>query len=280
MKHYWNTLIVLIVFLTAGCSEDDSAKVEPPPPATPGQPNTPGQPTTPQQPSNPPATHFVGPSHAIKKLQDIASQLAAGNVVEVEGNAEYVGGIVFNVSGTAQSPIIIRGKVVDGKRPVIKQGPNSRIIEVNGSNIILEGFEIVGQPNETTRAGVGVYADNITIRDCIIHDCRNGILGYGLGTGDVLVEYCEIYNCGGEKNADFDFAHQIYMATDEVAHPNAVFRLQHSYIHSAKGGNNVKSRSGRNEIYYNWIEGARYHGLEMIGPDRADNGAMTEDLKR
>jgi hypothetical protein len=59
-----------------------------------------------------------------------------------------------------------------------------------------------------------------------------------------------------------------------------VFRLQHNYIHSAKGGNNVKTRSGRNEIYYNWIEGARYHDIELIGPDLADNDNMTEDSKR
>ena len=228
----------------------------------------------------PEATHRVGPSHPIKKLQDVASQLKPGDVVEVEGNTEYVGGIVFAVNGTTEKPIIIRGKSVNGKRPVIRQGPNTRIIEMNGANTVLGGFEIVGNPDETTRAGVGVYANNIVIRNCIIHDCRNGILGYGNLTGNVLVEYCEIYHCGGEPKPGFDFAHQIYMATDEVAHPNAVFRLQHSYIHSGKGGNNVKTRSGRNEIYYNWIEGARYHALELIGPDLDDNDNMAEDTKR
>ncbi|MCP4711612.1 MAG: hypothetical protein GY869_23585, partial [Planctomycetes bacterium] len=43
--------------------------------------------------------------------------------------------------------------------------------------------------------------------------------------------------------------------------------MQHCYIHDANGGNNIKSRSERNEIYYNWIEGAYYHELELIGPD-------------
>ncbi len=50
-------------------------------------------------------------------------------------------------------------------------------------------------------------------------------------------------------------AHQIYMATDESAHPGSVFRMQFCYMHDGAGGNNVKSRSERNEIYYNWIEG-------------------------
>ena len=61
--------------------------------------------------------------------------------------------------------------------------------------------------------------------------------------------------------------HQIYMTTDQVAYPGSVFRMQHCFLHDAKGGNNVKSRSERNEIYYNWIEGAYYHELELIGPD-------------
>lgn len=274
MKYILSIVIILSVLIFPSCSDDESTEAQPEPPA-PQQP-VPSPPNTPQ----PDATHFVGPSHTAKKLQDVASQLKPGDVVEVEGNVEYVGGIVFNISGTTDKPIIIRGKIVNGKRPVIKQGPENRIIVMNGANTVLDGFEIVGQPDETTRAGVGVYANNITIRNCIIHDCRNGILGYGSLTGNVLVEYCEIYNCGGEPKPGFDFAHQIYMATDEVAHPNAVFRLQHSYVHDAKGGNNVKTRSGRNEIYYNWIEGARYHGIELIGPDLDDNDAMSENTKR
>jgi hypothetical protein len=57
------------------------------------------------------------------------------------------------------------------------------------------------------------------------------------------------------------------MSTDQVNRPGSVFRMQHCYIHDANGGNNVKSRSERNEIYYNWLEGAYYHELELIGPD-------------
>jgi hypothetical protein len=45
--------------------------------------------------------------------------------------------------------------------------------------------------------------------------------------------------------------------------------MQFSWVHDGTGGNNVKSRAERNEIYYNWIEGAVYHELELIGPDPA-----------
>jgi hypothetical protein len=66
------------------------------------------------------------------------------------------------------------------------------------------------------------------------------------------------------------------MATDQYAYPGAVFRMQYCYVHDGNGGNNVKSRAERNEIYYNWIEGAYYHDLELIGPD-GDDGLSRED---
>jgi Right handed beta helix region len=256
----------ILSLLFVSCSKDDAESTTPVTPPFDGP--------------SAPATHFVGPTRTFKTLQEVADQLKPGDIVDVDGDHEYAGGITLSESGTADKPITIRGVKVNGKRPVIKQGPKDRIIVVDGSYTILDGLEVIGKPDETTQAGMGVYGNNIVIRDCIIHDCRNAVLGYGSGTGNVLVEYCEIYNCGGEPKGNLDFAHQIYMATDEVQYPNAVFRLQHCYIHDAKGGNNVKTRSGRNEIYYNWIEGARYHAIELIGPDLDDNDEMTETTKR
>jgi hypothetical protein len=71
------------------------------------------------------------------------------------------------------------------------------------------------------------------------------------------------------------------MATDEVAFPGSVFRMQHCWVHDGNGGNGVKSRAERNEIYYNWIEGSYYHELELIGPDPwgAADG-WTEEMAR
>ena len=43
--------------------------------------------------------------------------------------------------------------------------------------------------------------------------------------------------------------------------------MRFSYVHDANGGNSVKSRAARNEIHYNWIEGALYHELDLIGAE-------------
>jgi hypothetical protein len=103
----------------------------------------------------------------------------------------------------------------------------------------------------------------VLIRDAWIHDCPDhGVLGADQDSGSLSIEYSEISHSGsGTQN------HTIYMATDEVAYAGAVFRLRHSWVHSANGGNLIKSRAERNEIHYNWLEGGFFHELELIGPD-------------
>ncbi len=39
----------------------------------------------------------------------------------------------------------------------------------------------------------------------------------------------------------------------------------------------MKSRAERNEIYFNWVEGGRYHELELIGADGQAPGLARED---
>lgn len=212
-------------------------------------------------------TYQVGPSRTNKNLGAVANSLKAGDVVEVDGNATYPAAS-FSKSGTAASKITIRGVKVAGKRPIISGGTNT--IEASADHYVFEGLELTGG---TSRCFFH-HADDITIRDTVIHDCpKQGILGADNDSGSMTLEYSEVYACG-----DGDRSHQIYMATDEVAHPGSVFRMQFCYVHDGNGGNNVKSRAERNEIYYNWVEGALYHELELIGPD--PEGGVAANLKR
>jgi hypothetical protein len=208
------------------------------------------------------ATYQVGPTRPHANLQSVAPLLAPGDLVEVDGDRTYPGGVVFDNAGAPGNPVVIRGLRVNNRRPHIQGGADG--VRFEGDHYVFEGFELTGTttPVNTFRVIFNV-ADDVTIRDTVVHDCpRHGILGADQFSGDLTLEYVEVYRCGsGTGN------HQIYAATDNTRHPNAVFRMRYSYIHDGLGGNNVKTRAGRNEIYYNWVEGAFYHELELIGAD-------------
>lgn len=211
------------------------------------------------------ATYQVGPTRTYKDLGSVAGRLNPGDVVEVDGNATYPGNVTFSRSGTASSPIIIRGKPVNGKRPVISGGTNT--IQASGDHYVFEQLDITGGSSRCFFH----HAHNITLRNSIIHDCpQHGILGADDDSGSLFMEHCEVHSCGEGTQK-----HQIYMATDQSTHPGSVFRMDHCYVHDARGGNNVKSRAERNEIRYNWIEGGTYRELELIGP--ATSSSIRED---
>ena len=60
-------------------------------------------------------------------------------------------------------------------------------------------------------------------------------------------------------------------------YPGHVFRMEHSFVHDSNGGNSVKSRAERNEIYCNWIENPVYHVIDIVEPDGQKLGLARED---
>jgi hypothetical protein len=217
------------------------------------------------------ATYRVGTSTDadFRQLSELPA-LGPGDLVEIEGDLDYTGGVVFDFAwdGTAAMPVTIRGLATGASRPRIVGGMNT--IELQGDHYVLENLDISGG----ARRCVFHHADDITLRDSVVHDCaRQGILGADNDSGSLTLERVEVHHAGGGTQD-----HQIYMATDELAHPGSVFRMIGCWIHDANGGNNVKSRAERNEIRFNWIEGAYYHELELIGPDPA--GGVPEDTAR
>src|SRR5918911_4447007 len=217
------------------------------------------------------ATYQVGPSRTYKKLQDVAPILAPGDLVEVDGNATYPGDLIFTRPGTAANKITIRGLRVNGLRPVISGGTNTVEFRLS-HHYVFEGFDVTGG----SFRGIYHHAHDITLRDTVVHDCpAHGILGADTGSGSLLMEYVEVYHCGSGTGQ-----HPVYMATDEFAHPGSVFRMQFCYLHDQNGGNNIKSRAERNEIYYNWVSGGFYGEIELIGPDPKGNRNVSTDTKR
>lgn len=213
-------------------------------------------------------TYEVGPNKPNKQISDVAARLQPGDVVEVQGDATY-STVELESAGTAARPITLRGVRVNGKRPVVSGGENT--ILVLGDHTVIEGFEIT----KGAESCVAHRADGTVLRDVVVHDCpRHGVLGTDSDSGSILMEYVEVYRSGGD-DPDRSLAHSVYIATDEKVHPGSVFRMQHCYVHDANGGNSVKSRAERNEIYANWLEGAQYHELELVGPDDDSGDRVT-----
>jgi hypothetical protein len=200
-------------------------------------------------------TYEVGPGQTYEELAALPA-LESGDLVLLTGNRTYAP-FAFWDDGAPGDPVTIRGVRVDGHRPVISGGTNT--IEAGGDHYVFEGLELTGGSSRCFFH----HAHDIVLRDSLVRDCpHQGILGADNDSGSLLLEFVEVRRCGqGTQN------HQIYMATDEVAHPGAVFRMRHCWVHSGNGGNGVKTRAERNEIYYNRIEGSYYHELELIGPD-------------
>jgi len=204
-------------------------------------------------------TYHVGPERTYQTLQEVTHLLEPGDKVEVAGDATYPGDVTLTKSGTAEHPITVRGLRRNGRRPVISGGEiGVHFAEAN--YYVFEGFEI----EHASARGIRHRGAFNVIRDTYVHDCPDqGILGSDTMSGSLTLEYVEVARCGGPPGG-----HQIYVSTDPVAFPGAVFRMQHCYIHDASWGNAVKTRCERNEIYYNWVESNSLRALVLIGRDQ------------
>ena len=212
-------------------------------------------------------TYQVGPGRTYPDLQSLAPLLRPGDRVEVDGGVIYRGGLVLRAPGARGAPIVISGKRERGKRPVIAGGASA--VEVAGDHYVLEGLEITGGSHRC----LFHHADDLTVRDTVVHDCpEHGVLGADDGAGSLTLSYVEVHHAGRGSGA-----HPIYVASDEEEHPGSVFRMEHCFVHDTTGGNSVKSRAERNEIYASWIESGPYHALELVGPDGASRKHARED---
>ena len=225
------------------------------------------------------ATYTVGPPGSgaqYVQLDDVFEQrnLAPGDIVSVRGGATYAGGIVVEEDdgGAAGNPVTIRWDRAGGSRPVLQGGAHTIKFE-QSNHVVFEGFEVSGGSSTC----VFYEANDVTVRDAVVHDCpAHGILGADRNSGSFTLEYSEIFDAGEGTNK-----HPMYIQSDEVAYPNAVFRMRYNYVHDGNGGNLLKSRHQRSEIHYNWFEGGAYQELELIGPDcETQHPDWDADLKR
>jgi hypothetical protein len=205
----------------------------------------------------------VGPTRPHKTLQEVAKLLKPGDTVMVDGAENYPGNVSLDAEGApGDGVIVIRGLAVSGTMPTISGG--LFVMRVRGSHYLIQGFNLTA--DVTTRRVFYNVADDVTLRDSAVFDLLSPGVVTGISgsdtSGSLTLDHDEVWGCGNGL-----YAHQIYVGSSLTKYPQALFTMRHCYVHGGRGGNAVKSRTTRNLIEYNWIEGAMYHDLDLDGPD-------------
>ncbi len=231
------------------------------------------------------ATYEVGPGKTYQAIGQVPwTSLKPGDKVLIYyKDTPYHEKWAIDRAGTSENPIVIQGvpgpegqlPVIDGKDAVTGKGLNfwseeRGIINIGGSNvgdqwpqyIVIENLDIRnarppynfsddhGSIRTYSSNAAAIYiieGDNITVRNCIIHQCGNGIFA-SHAAGSVLIEYCHIFDNGIEGSY---YQHNVYTETRSI-----VYQFNHfGPLRAGCGGNNLKDRSAGTVIRYNWIEG-------------------------
>jgi hypothetical protein len=202
----------------------------------------------------------VGPGQPHRELDEIAGQLVAGDVIELQPGVLYAP-VEFRRAGLPQAPIIVRAASGPGPRPAIVGGAVT--LSFRGAHHYrLIGVEVRGGSEVCVRH----EANDGVIERSRIHDCaRHGVLGADLNSGGLRITASEVHDAGGQPPGE-NLKHPIYVATDRDRYPGAVLRVERSFLHDF-GGNGIKSRAERVELYQNWIEAGTggIYSIELNG---------------
>ncbi|MEJ7608644.1 MAG: right-handed parallel beta-helix repeat-containing protein [Bryobacteraceae bacterium] len=236
------------------------------------------------------ATYEVGPGKPLSSLGEVpwATLQPGDKVLLYYRSAPYKEKFVICRQGTQAAPILIRGvkgpngelPIVDGAGAVTVPGVNywseSRgVIKVGGANIpadttpryiTIENLDIrSARSNYSFTADDGsvqaysanaspIYiekGENITIRNCRIHDGGNGLFvasSDAVPSKDILIERNYLYDNG---NSGSIYEHNTYTAAIRIT-------FQYNRLEALRpgaSGNNLKDRSAGLVVRYNWIEG-------------------------
>jgi len=255
------------------------------------------------------ATYEVGPGHPYAAIGEVPwESLLPDDLVLIHWRSSpYREKWVIGRSGAPGAPITVRGvpgpngerPVIDGNgaltRPALDYWNEDRgLIKVGGSSvpsdpmpghIVIEGLEVrSARPPYTftdDSGSPGAYLDNaacihvergenVTIRDCELQDCGNGLF---VSSSDshvsrrILVEGNYIHDNGIDGSI---YHHNNYTAALGIT-------FQHNRFGPLRPGclgNNLKDRSGGLTIRYNWIEGANRQ-LDLV--DAEDSALIRSD---
>jgi hypothetical protein len=242
--------------------------------------------------------HHVGPGQAYASIGAVPwATLQPGDQIFIHWRpTPYAEKWVLCRQGTQAQPIAVRGVLgPNGERPVITGdgavtapglnywNEDRGVLKIGGANtpadltpawITVENLEIRsarpgftftddgGTPGANYLSNASaIYIEkgsNLTIRNCVFHDCGNGFF-CASGTSDLLVEKCHIYDNGISGSI---FEHNNYTEANGITFQFNRF----GPLRSGCPGNNLKDRSAGCIVRYNWIEGGNRQ-LDLVDSD-------------
>ncbi|MCP5523040.1 MAG: hypothetical protein H7A46_16005 [Verrucomicrobiales bacterium] len=170
-------------------------------------------------------------------------RLTVRGVGEPAGNRVPLSGRGFDYSGRGRTP-----------RAMVQ-------FNAGADGCVLEGFDLSGAHNESHN-GAGVrlnQANQVTVRDCVIHHNDMGIMSNGNGTPhaavDQSIERCLVHSNGDP--ADPGYNHNLYLGGTSVT-------LLGCEVHSSLTGHNVKSRAHRTTVLVCFIHDAANREFDLV----------------
>jgi hypothetical protein len=236
------------------------------------------------------ASYEVGPSTQFNNISEVPLEsLKAGDTVLIHWRAEsYKEKIAISGQGSADAPITIRGvagpkgelPVIDGDgattrkqlnfwgdvRALIRIGVAKDTPNKIPQHIVIENLDIRngrppfkftaadGSEKVYARRAAGIHierAEHVTIRNCVLHDCGNGLFissGDDSVTRDVLIEGNHIFDNG---NILSGYEHNAYTEAIDI-----MYQFNHfGPLRKGCPGINLKDRSAGLIVRCNWIDG-------------------------
>jgi hypothetical protein len=251
------------------------------------------------------ATYEVGPGRALTAIAQVPwANLQPGDMVLIYWRSTpYKEKWVICLQGTANAPITIRGipnsngdlPVIDGNgattptnlnfpgdaRSVIKIGYANVPSDTLPKFIVIENLEIrsahpdyqftdeFGATGTYSSAASSIYVEkgeNITVRNCKLHDSANGFFVASsdtLASRNILVEGNYIF---GNGIVGSGFQHNNYTAAIGITFQYNRFGA----MRAGANGNALKDRSAGLIVRYNWIE----HGNRQLDLVEGDDSVL------
>jgi hypothetical protein len=199
----------------------------------------------------------VGPTRALTRVSYGVAAASDGDIIEIDS------GTYITSEGWAwvdKNNLTLRG--VGPTRPVMDSWHGAMhemgIFVVLGNNTTFENLELKDcrlTPAEGANGtGIRIVGAGLTVRNCYIHDCDDGIMGGANANSDILVENCEFDHCGyvnivtDEPDPQYSgYSHNLYIGNVRS------FTIRYTWTHNAVWGHDIKTRAKLNYILYNRI---------------------------